>query len=341
MVSVTSHYTQAALAFLPKPQPVASDSAARANPTDSSRAPAVVLASSASLNNPLANVLFGQQQKPNNILATLTQAKKGAVTDRKAAALQKLEQARERLRILRTFGGDPKAVAKEAKAIAQEIGDAAKEYGAAVQSEGGGDVSALASAPAAAATPTDPAAPPADASTATDQAAGHSADAAAADPGASPAVNGASAATAADGPDKTDGFDQKSSSDTASATPAGADADSARQKVVQAYQDAAAKGAEKSSEEKGNNDALEKFRDVARDAKQLIDDAARKLKAKNPADSNAIDAQSAKTSLDQDIKGLGDVIQAAQIEANAGDGGASSSVDVASPSVSVSINVVA
>ncbi len=74
-----------------------------------------------------AKVQSDEQQKANDSIRTLSQAKKQFVADRKAAALQKLEQARTKLRLLRSLGltGDPKTIAREAKRIAQEISAAA------------------------------------------------------------------------------------------------------------------------------------------------------------------------------------------------------------------------
>jgi CHASE3 domain sensor protein len=61
---------------------------------------------------------------------------------------------------------------------------------------------------------------------------------------------------------------------------------------------------------RGEQEILSAFKDAAREAKRLIEDAIRKLKAKNPSDPDAREAEQAKAAMDKEIKELSDTIQA-------------------------------
>jgi hypothetical protein len=241
------------------------------------------LASLLVLPGDVAKSLAEDQKKASDLLAVLDQAKKSMVSDLKGAALEKLNRARKKLELLRMFGGDPKAVAREAKRIAEEIRAAAREYAAALKSEGGGDVSAADSSPAGASASATSAPPELGAA----QAAGV-ADA------------GEAGAKPADAPAK----------DAAPAVVETADPEAARQQTVQAYQDVAARAAAQANKDRGEREVLAQFKNAAREAKRLIEDAARKLKAKNPSGPDARDAERAKAAMDEEIKELSDTIQA-------------------------------
>lgn len=118
------------------------------------------------LDGDVADALSDQLEKTRDALTKLDEAKQGMIGDRKAAAEQKLEQARKKLALLRMMGGDPKAIMRQAKAIAQEIKGAANEYSEALKAQGG-DGASSAAVPADAATGSaDPAATPSDATAA-------------------------------------------------------------------------------------------------------------------------------------------------------------------------------
>jgi hypothetical protein len=148
MVPVTSNISKAPAIYSPNAQSSASNAnVAAAISFRSSSTASILLSTSILPDNRSTKPLTAQQQKANDVINTLTQAKKSLISDRKAAALQKLELARRKLELLRSLGADPKMIAAQAKEIAQEIGEAAQEYSAALQSEGGSiDASALASA---------------------------------------------------------------------------------------------------------------------------------------------------------------------------------------------------
>jgi hypothetical protein len=222
------------------------------------------LASLLVLPDDVAKSLAEDQKRAADLLAVLDQAKKSMISDLKGEALEKLNRARKKLELLRMFGGDPKAVAREAKRIAEEIRAAAREYAAALKAEGGGDVSA------------------AEGEQGTAQATGTSE---AAEAGAKPA-------------------------DAAPAVVETADLEAARQQTVQAYQDAAARAAAQANKDRGEREVLAQFKDAAREVKRLIEDAVRKLKAKNPSDPDAREAEQAKAAMEKEIKELSDTIQA-------------------------------
>jgi hypothetical protein len=257
----------------------------------------------------LAKSLAKDQKAAADLIATLDQVKKSMTSDRKAAAMEKLDRARRKLELLRMFGGDPKAVAREAKRIAEEIRAAAREYAAALKSEGRGDASAADSAAVDAsasttAAPPDPGAAQAAGAAAAGEAAAKPADGLA--KGDAPPV-GETAAAATNQPHNL--VDQ----DPANQEPVKeTDRDAARQKTVQAYQDAAARVDAKAGKERVEQETLAKFKDAAREAKRLIEDAARKLKAKNPSDPDARDAERAKAAMDEQIQELSDTMHAQQ-----------------------------
>ena len=295
---------------------------------------AALLKGAASSDNPLTKPLTDEQREANDAIRTLNQVKKQLVDDRKSAALQKLERAREQLRILRSLGGDPKTIARQAKLIAQEIGAAATEYAAAVASEGGADASAPADPSAAA-----PAADDSDSSASDTGTTAGSTPEAATGQGA-PAVTGAATDATPTGEKSSaasSSKDSKADSDASSTAGATTDTDAARQQTLKAYQDGAAKTAANSEQARGERDALEKFRDAARDAKNLIEEAARKLKAKKSADPDAAEAERAASGLDHDIQQLSDAIQTQQIE-TAGVATGAATIDA---SASVAINILA
>jgi hypothetical protein len=292
---------------------------------------AALLKGAASSDNPLTKPLTDEQREANDAIRTLNQVKKQLVDDRKSAALQKLERAREQLRILRSLGGDPKTIARQAKLIAQEIGAGATEYAAAVASEGGADASAPADPSAAAPAADDSVSSASDAGTT----AGSTPEAATA-----PAVTGAATDATPTGEKSSAASSSKNSkadSDASSTAGATTDTDAARQQTLKAYQDGAAKTAANSEQARGERDALEKFRDAARDAKNLIEEAARKLKAKKSADPDAAEAEPAASGLDHDIQQLSDAIQTQQIE-TAGVATGAATIDA---SASVAINILA
>ena len=89
-----------------------------------------------------------------------------------------------------------------------------------------------------------------------------------------------------------------------------ADSEAARLPTVHAYQDAAARVAAQANKDRGEQEILVQFKDAAREAKRLIEDAVRKLKAKNPSDPDAREAEQAKAAMEKEIEKLSDTIQA-------------------------------
>lgn len=232
------------------------------------------------------------------------------------------------------MGGDPKTIARQAKLIAQEIGAGATEYAVAVASEGGADASAPADPSAAA-----PAADDSDSSASDAGTTAGSTPEAATGQGA-PAVTGAATDATPTGEKSSaasSSKDSKADSDASSTAGATTDTDAARQQTLKAYQDGAAKTAANSERARGERDALEKFRDAARDAKNLIEEAARKLKAKKSADPDAAEAERAASGLDHDIQQLSDAIQTQQIET----AGVATGAATTDASASVAINILA
>jgi hypothetical protein len=92
-------------------------------------------------------------------LTTLKSLHESSKSTAAGLAAQKLEALKQRLKMLMMFGGDPKAIAKEAAQIAKEIGQAAKAYA----QEAGGSSSAAAPQAAQDPAPHDQPAAPADA----------------------------------------------------------------------------------------------------------------------------------------------------------------------------------
>jgi flagellar basal body rod protein FlgC len=86
--------------------------------------------------------------------------------------------------------------------------------------------------------------------------------------------------------------------------------EAARQQTVQTYQDAAARAAAQANKDRGEREVLAQFKAAAREVRRLIDDAARKLKAENPSDPDAREAEQAKAAMEKEIKELSDTIQA-------------------------------
>ncbi len=254
------------------------------------------------------------------------------IADRKRAALQKLELARKKLEILRMLGGDPGSVARQAKQIAQEIAAAAREYGAALQAEGGAD-----GADAANVAPEAPASSEATASRGSPPSAGaETADATDAAGGSAGTDTPAAATTAGMGPALAkDGVPDASVALTTKATDPAVE----RQKTAEAYQAVAAKMADRANKAKGEADDLAKFKDAAREAKELVKNAAHKLKAKHPDDLAVADAQRATAAMDREIQDLGARMEAQQggsiAEGIASASAGSGTTDTASPAVNI------
>lgn len=75
-------------------------------------------------------------------LEAMKQATEAQRNDSKAMAQLRLEWIKEQIRILRQFGGDPKAVARQVTQLARELGSAVREYTAAARGGQAGDVAA-------------------------------------------------------------------------------------------------------------------------------------------------------------------------------------------------------
>lgn len=229
-----------------------------------------------------------RQQKSKDLLAQLEQAGKAMIGDRKAAAQQKLDQARAKLQMLRMFGGDPKAMARQARQIAQEIREAARDYGAALKAEGGG----VAATPQVPATPAAPAAP-------------SEGDAAA---------NGADPATASD--------DGK----------AGEGGQTGCERLAEGYRNAAAEIASKGDKARAEREAIDKFKQAADEARRLIEEAIRKLRAQKAHGANdplVDELEKAKGSM---VKAVGELDDAASGGVAAAPAGG---MTVAPPSVDI------
>src|SRR3954452_7077999 len=126
MAALSSIFGKVPAPPLPQPRITAPSPGAEASDVfEGSNATLVRLAASVLKDPHLAQALTDQQQKTDDAITTLSQAKKGLVSDAKSAALQKLESARIKLQLLRSLGGDPKVIAQQAKQIAQEIAAAA------------------------------------------------------------------------------------------------------------------------------------------------------------------------------------------------------------------------
>ena len=200
------------------------------------------------------------------------------------------------------LGGDPATIAKQAKAIAQEIKAAASEYSSALKSEGADGATAAAATAAIDST-----------SPETDTPAGAiGADAVA----AGPATTAAAAVVVTATPPDQSGSGASAASVNPAATSAPqalakpTDPEAARQKTIKAYQDAANGAAAKASHDRGEQDVLAKFKDAALEVKQIIEDAARKLRAKHRSDPDASAAVQAGVAVDQAVQELSDAMQA-------------------------------
>lgn len=278
--------------------------------------PAVLLALSAQAApdgaTGLAKVLADQKADTDNALSKLEQARKSMISDRKAAAQEKLERVREALRMLRMLGGDPKVIAAQAKALARELQSAAREYGAALQAGAGADAAVAPTAIAPG-----------------------SGDAAASTQGAT--LNGAVATPLAAQPaassdvsanQKPTGVAQ--AAEKPSGLAAVGDADAVRTKALQAYQDRAAGQEAKAAENREIRQTMERFRETGREIKRLIEEAARKLKAQKPTDSDAQDAERAGNAMSREIEQLGKIV--GEITGSSDAGG----IDMSAASVPVS-----
>ncbi|MGL4288423.1 MAG: hypothetical protein ACRCVA_18890 [Phreatobacter sp.] len=261
-----------------------------------------------------ATPLFGSskalaeaQKSSRDLLAKLDQVRTSAVSDRKAAAQQKLELARKKLQMLRMMGGDPKTIARQAKQIAQEIREAAKEYGAAVQSGGGASMGA-----ATTEAPTAPA--EAAAAKGGEASAGAAADPTTGTEGQSQASKPAEAAQAGQ-PDKEQ--PGQGTADKGSVDKGSVDKATAREQAAKAYQDMAAKVDQKGAANQAEREVLDKFKQAADEAKRLIEDAVRKLRARNANDPDAREAEKAKNAMLKQIDELGDTMRAAETGADA------------------------
>ncbi len=194
-----------------------------------------------------------RRRKASDTILQLQDAQRSMVSDRKAAAKQRLDMAKARLQMLRMFAGDPKAMAQQAKQIAREIQQAANAYGAALQAEGAAAVTgAVGAAPA--------------------QAGDGGAE-------AGPGVHvdpAQTAAAAVDAPNDRNGVGDKAVEPT---DRSGNPAKGEREKAAEAYQAAAADLSSRHSKSQGEREAIEAFKQAAREAKRLIEEAARRMKA--------------------------------------------------------------
>jgi hypothetical protein len=199
-------------------------------------------------------------------LTTLENLHESSNSTAAGLAAQKLEALKQRLKMLMMFGGDPKAIAKEAAQIAKEIGQAAKAY---AQAAGGSS-----SAPAPPAAPDQAAG--AEAAAPVDAAAAEAAPALVPDtppPGASPAE---ATKPAADG-SKTDANADKPKAAAAPTTskPSGPDAILEEAKQLAARAKAILKAAIARAKQQQHADPMELADDEKKmsDAEKAIRDA--------------------------------------------------------------------
>ncbi|MBN8940152.1 MAG: hypothetical protein J0H01_11700 [Rhizobiales bacterium] len=250
------------------------------------------------------------QKSARDLLTKLDQMRTSAVSDRKASAQQKLELARQKLQMLRMMGGDPKMIARQAKQIAQEIREAAREYGAAVQSGAAALGTGAAEAPPA----------PAEAAAAKGaEAATGAADQATGAEGQTQAAKPAEAAQAgqADKGQPGQGAAEKGAADKGSVERGSVDKATAREEAAKAYQDMAAKLGQKGAASTAEREVLDKFKQAAAEVKRLIEDAVRKLRARNANDPDAREAEKAKNAMLKEVDQLGDTMRAAETGADA------------------------
>lgn len=231
----------------------------------------------------LPQTVLDKRKKGAEALAQLEQAHQAGIAHRKGAAKQKLEAARAKLQMVRMFGGDPKAMARQAKRIAQEIREAAREYGAALQAEGG--------------------------------------SAAGADGGAGPAETGKADTGVADAAgDKPDAGD------------AGQDPDASHK--ASAYQTAATDMAARSDKARAEREDIEKFKEGARDARRLIEEAIRRLKAQKAAARDIDELEGARRSMTEAVD---DLDKASSDKAAAGQGALAEPAVPLAPMVDISV----
>jgi hypothetical protein len=207
--------------------------------------------------------VLDRRRKADESLLQLQAAQRSMVSDRKAAAKQKLDQAKAKLQMLRMFAADPKAMARQAKQIAQEIREAARAYGAA----GAVDV-------------------PADATSSDSASRGE----------ANPGATGQTGAETP--PDPAKGARSQPGDTGAVAEPGdspGEDrpptAEEQRQTVAAAYRAAAHDVASRGAKSQAEREEIEQFKDAARQARQLLEEAARRLRqdGADPAEIGEID----------------------------------------------------
>ncbi len=205
-------------------------------------------------------------------LGKLQQATASMATDRKAAAKQKLDQAKAKLQMLRMFSGDPKAMARQAKQIAQEIREAAREYGAAAASEAPAQTTSSDAAPG-------PEAGQTGTETSSDARNGQADDATRSSSVPEPAKSGEPGKA----PDGVRAGAERPATD-----------EERRQQVADAYRAAAHDIASRGAKAQAAREDIEQFKDAARQARQLLQEAARRLKQEkaNPAEINDIETAS-------------------------------------------------
>ncbi len=251
---------------------------------------------------------FGKgDEKAANALTTLKQTQSDSINARKSAALQRLNRVREMLKVLRKFSGlikDPKAILRQAKFLAEELRAAAKDYALALKLEGGGSGGGSSAAPVA--IPSVDVAPAESASssdspTADSSTADSSPDASEADNAntqTAPAAGNDSVPEASQ-PSKPDSLDSQDSA--AMSAVAGVDQDALRQKIIQTYRDGAEQIETQVKKNSSEQEVLEKFKDAALGIKSLLEDAIRKLKAKNPNDPDAKAGQKALDAMQKQV----------------------------------------
>lgn len=241
-----------------------------------------------------------QQKKKDDAQALvnqLHQVRESMISNRKGDARQKLDQAKEKLRMLRLMGGDPKQVARQAAQIAREVRAAAQEYSSALRESGASsavDASAAVSA------------------------ANEAKAASLANPNAAAEADVSTTAV----PTQTAADQDK---DAQKQTPAEAKPITPEE-VKKAYQDAANAIKIKGAEAQAERENLREFKDVAREAKRIIDEAARKLKEKKPGDNDAREAENAARQMQQAVSDMAKTVGEFLNPVSANDG---AGVDVA------------
>jgi hypothetical protein len=274
-----------------------------------------------------------RRRKANDTILQLHDAQRSMVSDRKAAAKQRLDMAGAKLQMLRMFAGDPKAMAQQAKQIAREIQQAAREYGAALKVEGGAAATGAIAGPPAQANG-DQAGAAAEASPGEGGLAGGT------EAGAGERVDPAETAAAAD-----DAPDAKAGEPaTRSANPAKTD----QEKAAEAYQAAAADLSSRHSKAQGEREAIDAFKQAAREAKRLIEEAARRMKAEEGGDGEVrqLDASAramtrAVDDLDRAAAETGQVGPAGQAGLGAANGLAVATASIAAAPIAVAVDILA